>query len=236
MAYSGPILVLGVGKSHAIAELQQLVGPVCSSADMVWAASAAGNDSTSLSLRSRFGMSARQVGLRCSQQSATAQGELEFLLSCGSVGGGSHLKHCGSVGDSDKGRRAASTPATMHLDQLLNFLFPAHQQHPNSAGRLFVFALYGPLDVKSRLHSGEKGLHVVTDGELSTMARRMEREDILAVYGMCSLSQEDEEEVVRQVDTMLKSFPQYSPRDITALFASLPHDSEGKLSFHDMQK
>lgn len=123
----------------------------------------------------------------------------------------------------------------MHLDQLLGFVFPPHQQHPNSAGRLFVFALYGPLDAKSRLHSGEKGLHVVTDGELATMSKRMEREDILAVYGMCSLSQEEEEEIVCQVDQMLKSFPQYTPRDITALFASLPRDADGCMSFHDMQ-
>jgi hypothetical protein len=229
---SGPVLVLGVEKTRAIAELQQLVGVV--SDDMVWSGSSADNDTSNLSLRSRFGKSVHRVGLRCSQFADTVQSELEFLLSCPSVsGGGSHHKARDS---GSSGRRTAFTSATMHLDQLLSFLFPSHQQHPNSAGRLFVFALYGPLDSKSRLHSGEKGLHVVTDGELSTMARRMEREDILDVYGMCSLSQEDEEEVVRQVDSMLKSFPQYSPRDITMLFASLPRDSEGKMSFHDMQK
>ncbi|KAG3017649.1 hypothetical protein PC121_g11928 [Phytophthora cactorum] len=68
------------------------------------------------------------------------------------------------------------------------------------------------------------------------MSARMEREDILAVYGMCSLSQEEEEEVVRQVDHLLKRFPQYTPRDIETLFAPLPRDSEGSMSFHDMQQ
>lgn len=124
----------------------------------------------------------------------------------------------------------------MGLDQLLDFLFPKHLQHPNSAGRLFVFGLYGPLDAHSRLRSGESGLHVVTDRELTTMSARMEREDILAVYGMCSLSQEEEEEVVRQVDHLLKRFPQYTPRDIETLFAPLSRDSDGLMSFHDMQR
>ncbi|KAG7398618.1 hypothetical protein PHYBOEH_010773 [Phytophthora boehmeriae] len=124
----------------------------------------------------------------------------------------------------------------MGLEQLLNFLFPKHLQHPNSAGRLFVFGLYGPLDAHSRLRSGEKGLHVVTDRELTTMSSRMEREDILAVYGMCSLSQEEEEEVVRQVDRLLKQYPQYTPRDIEALFSPLLRDADGKMNFHDMQR
>lgn len=124
----------------------------------------------------------------------------------------------------------------MGLDQLLDFLFPKHLQHPNSAGRLFVFGLYGPLDAHSRLRSGESGLHAVTDRELTTMSARMEREDILAVYGMCSLSQEEEEEVVRQVDHLLKRFPQYTPRDIETLFAPLSRDSDGLMSFHDMQR
>ncbi|RLN72771.1 hypothetical protein BBJ28_00022922 [Nothophytophthora sp. Chile5] len=223
----GPAVVLALEKPQAIAELLELVG-----ADDL----AAWTDSSASCLRARFAKAPpRQLGLRCSLQERTAAQELAFLLT-----------HSGSKSHSSavpvEGRASGGSPllrkrsALMALDQLQSFLFPAHVQHPNSAGRLFVFALYGPLDAHSRLRSGEKGRHVVTDGELATLATYMEREDILAVYEMCSLSQEEEEEVVRQVDHTLKSFPQYTPRDITALFASLPRDPQGALSFHDMQR
>ncbi|KAG7384840.1 hypothetical protein PHYPSEUDO_002155 [Phytophthora pseudosyringae] len=219
---SGPALVLGVEKPNAVAELLQLVGPADPAA---WA------ESASSCLRARFAKEApRKLGLRCSSQEVTAAHELAFLLAHSGT-----KVHANNV-------HAAVTPlpsggsAAMGLDQLLSFLFPQHLQHPKSAGRLFVFGLYGPLDARSRLRSGEKGLHVVTDRELTTMSTRMEREDILAVYSMCSLSQEEEEEVVRQVDHLLKRFPQYTPRDIEALFAPLPRDSDGNMSFHDMQR
>ncbi|KAL3671150.1 hypothetical protein V7S43_004331 [Phytophthora oleae] len=221
---SGPALVLGLEKANAVAELLQLVGPADPSA---WV------ESSSQCLRARFAKDApRKLGLRCSTQEVTTAQELSFLLA-----------HSGSKAQTHAHVQAAVTPlpngaktAAMGLDQLLNFLFPGHLQHPNSAGRLFVFGLYGPLDARSRLRSGESGLHVVTDRELTTMSARMEREDILAVYGMCSLSQEEEEEVVRQVDHLLKRFPQYTPRDIETLFAPLPRDSDGNMSFHDMQR
>lgn len=32
------------------------------------------------------------------------------------------------------------------LDDLLDFIFPAALQHPLAVGRLFAFALYGPLN------------------------------------------------------------------------------------------
>ncbi|KAG3120786.1 hypothetical protein PI124_g1798 [Phytophthora idaei] len=220
---SGPALVLGVEKWNAVAELLQLVGPADSSA---W------TESASSCLRARFAKDApRKVGLRCSVHEMTAAHELAFLL----AHSGSKTHTHAAVMPLSNGSSGGKT-AAMGLDQLLNFLFPEHLQHPTSAGRLFVFGLYGPLDAHSRLRSGEKGLHVVTDRELTTMSARMEREDILAVYGMCSLSQEEEEEVVRQVDHLLKRFPQYTPRDIETLFAPLPRDSEGSMSFHDMQQ
>ncbi|KAL4165413.1 hypothetical protein KRP22_014124 [Phytophthora ramorum] len=218
---SGPALVLGVEKLNAVAELLELVGP---------ADAAAWTETPHACLRARFAKDApRKLGLRCSAQELTAAHELAFLLA--HSGNKTHAQ-----GQAALSLAAPTKSAAMGLEQLLSFLFPEHLQHPTSAGRLFVFALYGPLDAHSRLRSGEKGLHVVTDRELSTMSARMEREDILAVYGMCSLSQEEEEEVVRQVDHLLKRFPQYSPRDIEALFAALPRDGDGLMSFHDMQR
>ncbi|KAE9327381.1 hypothetical protein PR003_g16029 [Phytophthora rubi] len=231
---SGPALVLGVERPNAVVELLQLVGP---------ADPAAWTENSHACLRARFAKDApRKLGLRCSAQELTASHELAFLMA---HSGNKAHNHAHSQGQGQShaavvplpsGGAGSAKSAAMGLDQLLNFLFPEHLQHPNSAGRLFVFGLYGPLDAHSRLRSGEKGLHVVTDRELTTMSARMEREDILAVYGMCSLSQEEEEEVVRQVDYLLKRFPQYTPRDIEALFAPLSRDSDGSMSFHDMQR
>jgi nucleoside diphosphate kinase len=226
---SGPALVLGVEKPAAVAELLQLVGP---------ADPAAWTESSKPCLRARLAKDPpRKLGLRCSAQEETAAHELAFLLAhSGNKGHGHTGQGHAAVMPLPNGEGRATKSAAMGLGQLLDFLFPAHLQHPTSAGRLFVFGLYGPLDAKSRLRSGEKGLHVVTDRELTTMSARMEREDILAVYGMCSLSQEEEEEVVRQVDHLLKWFPQYTPRDVEALFAALPRDADGSMSFHDMQR
>ncbi|KAF4321834.1 hypothetical protein JM18_003851 [Phytophthora kernoviae] len=222
---NGPMLVLGVEKPHAVTELLQLVGPADPAA---WAESSC--------LRARFAKDAPiRLGLRCSTQVETAEHELAFLLAhSGSKSHGQNQAHNSSV--SLRSGASPTKSGAMDLDQLLNFLFPKHLQHPNSAGRLFVFGLYGPLDSHSRLRSGERGLHVVTDRELTTMSTRIEREDILAVYGMCSLSQEEEEEVVRQVDRLLKCYPQYTPRDIETLFSPLLRDADGNMNFHDMQR
>lgn len=216
--------MLGLEKPNAIAELLHLVGSA--NADL-WATEAASN-----CLRARFGKGKHLAGVRCSTQEITVKHEIEFLLS---HSGEKHRAHGHNQHYDGSSSISASKSAQVDLDQLLNFIFPPQIQHPNSAGRLFVFALYGPLDTKARLRSGEKGLHVVTDQEVKTMSHRMEREDILAVYGMCSLSQEEEEEVIRQVDHMLKNFPQYTKRDITALFYALPRDANDQFNFHAMQ-
>lgn len=217
--------MLGLEKANAIAELLHLVGSA--NADL-WTTEAASN-----SLRARFGKEKHLAGVRCSTQEITVKHELEFLLS---HLGDKQRAHGHNQHIDGNSHNLASKSARVDLDQLLNFIFPPQIQHPNSAGRLFVFGLYGPLDAKARLRSGEKGLHIVTDHEVKTMSHRMEREDILAVYGMCSLSQEEEEEVIRQVDHMLKNFPQYTKRDIIALFHSLPRDKESRMNFHATQR
>lgn len=174
---NGPALVLGAEKANAVHELRQLAP---------WA------ESATPCLRSRFAKEApRLLGLRCSEQLQTAEHELSFLMA--HSGNRAHRGHDQAPVVPWRGSPASpAKSAVMGLAQLLNFLFPEHLQHPNSAGRLFVFGLYGPLDEHSRLRSGEKGLHVVTDRELTTMSARM----VLAVYGMCSLSQEEKEVVV----------------------------------------
>lgn len=216
--------MLALEKPNAVSDLLELVGS--SSNPELWPPS---------SLRARFGKNPQALGVRCSLHESTVALEIEFLLACsGPNRKQSQLNH---HQPGKPGSKNASKSADVDLEQLLAFLFPAHLQHPSSAGRLFVFGLYGPLDAKARLRSGEKGMHVVTDQELTTMSRRMEREDILSVYRMCSLAQDEEEHVLAQVDQLLKSFPQYTPRDIRTLFTGLTatHEDTGDLSFHAMQ-
>lgn len=225
--------MLALEKPNAVSDLLELVGP---SNPELW-------PQAPNCLRAHFGQNKQELGVRCSLQESTVALEVEFLLACSgpSREGRKHSqlqqhlnRHHYQTGKSP-GPKGASKSASVDLEQLLAFLFPAHLQHPNSAGRLFVFGLYGPLDAKARLRSGEKGLHIVTDQELTTMSRRMEREDILSVYRMCSLAQDEEEQVLAQVDQLLKSFPQYTPRDVQALFKGLAREDNGDLSFHAMQ-
>lgn len=81
-------------------------------------------------------------------------------------------------------------PATGKLDgkvdvqQLLDFIFPKSLQHPLSTGRLFAFAMYGPLDSNANLRSGHNGKRLVSTWETDTMCLQFEREDLLQV-GWC---------------------------------------------------
>ena len=99
-------------------------------------------------------------------------------------------------------RRDWGISQRVSMAALMDFIFPRGVQHPLTRGRLFAFALYGPLDRHSRLRSGTKGEHVVTTRELDTMCRTIAREDILAVYANGGLSPEEEEE------------PMLSPREV----------------------
>ncbi|KAL7688679.1 putative nucleoside diphosphate kinase-like domain-containing protein [Plasmopara halstedii] len=220
---SGPTLVLGVAKSNAVADLIKLVGP---------ADPAAWNESATPCLRAQFAKDApRKLGLRCSENAATVQEELNFLSQ--------HTSDFTTTRRKDLSlelEHVSKLNASVALKHLLHFVFPPHLQHATSAGRLFVFGLYGPLDANCKLRSGIKGLHEVTDREVKIMATRMEREDLLAVYQMGALIQEEEDQVVRQFDHMLTRFPQYTRRDIITLFAGLPRDTDGNLSFHEMQQ
>lgn len=67
------------------------------------------------------------------------------------------------------------------VQELLEFIFPKSLQHPLSTGRLYAFALYGPLDSNSELRSGYNGQRVVSTWEIDTMCLQFEREDILQV-------------------------------------------------------
>lgn len=133
------------------------------------------------------------------------------------------------------------------LESLISFLFPKGIQHPLVAGRLFVYGLCGPLDGDNKLKTGFKGSRVVLDYELEAMCLQIEKEDLVSIYlhnqrDLGLLSSKEQEMIIGQADGHLKkakgkaSLPILSKQDIYELFRDLPRDSNGLLSFHDMQQ
>lgn len=115
-----------------------------------------------------------------------------------------------------------------YLDDLLQFLFPAHLQHPSAAGRLFAFAYHGPL-VDGFIRTGPKGSRVLADYELAEMCVQFEREDIVQIYlhkpnDLGLLSSDEQEMIISQADAHLKRakgkalLPRLSKQDVVDLF------------------
>ena len=69
----------------------------------------------------------------------------------------------------------------VNIDMLMKFVFDPSLQWPLAAGRLFAFALYGPLSIDGHLCTGPKGSHVVATWELDIMCMQIEKEDMLQV-------------------------------------------------------
>jgi len=140
------------------------------------------------------------------------------------------------------------------IKQLIKFLFPPGLQHPLVAGRLIAFGMYGPLDDNLRLHSGEKGNHVVQSYELDTMCDQFEKEDIYQVYitgnrSLATLSAVEKGEMLVGANPRTKTtkgkltaqcnnaeMPAFNEEQIVEIFRELDTDEDGLYSFHDMQQ
>ena len=92
------------------------------------------------------------------------------------------------------------------INQLLSFIFPKHIQHPLTAGRLFIYSLYGPLDSDSKIRSGYKRMHVLKDYELESMCMQLDREDIISTFteSFQELSTEEHSMIIGQSDSKFK--------------------------------
>jgi hypothetical protein len=150
----------------------------------------------------------------------------------------------------------AALPKTssVHIEELMRFLFPAGLQHPLVAGRLVAFGMYGPLDPQGNLSSGEKGMHKVQSYELDAMCDQFEREDITQVYidrnrPLATLSFSEKAEMMEGANRATKTtrgklsaqmnnsqMPAFTQEQIVELFASLPRGEDGGVSFHLMQE
>ena len=215
---SGPIVVMVVEKDDAVNTLAKLVGP--DEAEL-WKA-----PEHSATLRAQYAQSSAALGFRSSLNAWAVEAEREFFFS----------ETIRRDLQSDPSTFRAKKSDKVAMSVLLKFLFPPQLQHPKSTGRLYVFALYGPLDEKSRLRSGDKGQHVLNGIELDTMCLNIEREDILSVYADGALTAAEEEEIMKQADHYLKVIPQFTKEDIQRIINPLSRDSQGLLSFHEMQK
>ena len=94
----------------------------------------------------------------------------------------------------------------VELNDLLSFVFPEHIQHPLTAGRLFCYSLYGPLDTLNKLRSGFKRMHVLSDKELENMSLQFDRDDILSIYAIDfqNLSSAEQSMIIGQSDPKIK--------------------------------
>jgi hypothetical protein len=95
----------------------------------------------------------------------------------------------------------------VEIDELLSFVFPEHVQHPLTAGRLFCYSSYGPLDHLKKLRSGYKRMHILNDRELESMSLQFDRDDILSIYAadFQNLSSTEQSMIIGQSDPKFKS-------------------------------
>jgi hypothetical protein len=138
------------------------------------------------------------------------------------------------------------TIATVHIDDIIRYLFPTNLQHPLVAGRLISYGLYGPLDENLCLRTGPQKRNIVSDWQLDLMSIQVEREDILSIYlhkksDMGLLTNAEQESIIAQADKHLKSakgramLPVLNRSDIIELFKHVSRDMDGLMSFHDVQ-
>ena len=113
--------------------------------------------------------------------------------------------------------------------------------------------MYGPLDEKLQLSSGEKGMHKVQGYELSAMCDQFEKEDITQVYinpnrPLATLSEAEKAEMLEGANRATKAtrgklsaqmnnsqMPAFTKEQIEELFQECERDEGGMLCFHDMQ-
>eukprot|EP00919_Chromeraceae_sp_WS-2016_P065209 GHVR01154347.1.p1 GENE.GHVR01154347.1~~GHVR01154347.1.p1 ORF type:complete len:257 (-),score=53.57 GHVR01154347.1:222-992(-) len=120
----------------------------------------------------------------------------------------------------------------LDLEILFKFLFPPTLEHPESTGRLDLFARYGPLDFNGQLRAGAQGFHVVCNHEIKGMVKELYREELFRLLAR------PRETVAVVMESLLKKALKhvYSREELRLMFANTPQDSQGKMTFADIQK
>ncbi|CAJ1359990.1 unnamed protein product [Effrenium voratum] len=195
-----------------------------------------------------------ELGWRCCAMPEAAQGQAmnrdAMAASGGSFKGSGKLKTVGLDGSrgeplmmrtesKTQGRVASRTPVPPSKDvtpeQLHLFLFPSSLEHPESTGRLEIFARYGPVDEAGKLRGGISGSHVHTDLELRQMIHHETREMLFTLF------KKPRETVEVIVDGLLPAAMvyNYTWQEVKQLLKPCFQEmgsNGGKLSFARMQK
>lgn len=120
--------------------------------------------------------------------------------------------------------------------QMMLFVFPASLEHPESTGRLELFARYGPVDINGKLRGGIGGSHIHTDLEIRQMIRHETREKLFALF------KKPRETVEVIVDGLMPAAMEnnYTWKEVKDLlkpcFQAAMDAGTGRLNFRDMQK
>lgn len=129
-------------------------------------------------------------------------------------------------------RRERERKAAVDLSHLQRFLFPPNLEHPESAGRLELFACFGPVDSEGKLRGGIQGRHVCTDSEIRQMISHETRE---ALFAMFNRPRPTVEVVVDEL-LPLALAEVYTWSEVLELLKDIPTDDEGKMNFSRIQK
>jgi hypothetical protein len=118
------------------------------------------------------------------------------------------------------------------MPALMRFLFPANLEHPESTGRMDVFAWYGPVDDEGNLRSGPQGKHVMTNLEVRQMIAEINREQL---YSLIARPRETVETVVNEL--LPKSLAHhYTEAEVEKLFSGISQTQDGRAKFAELQK
>eukprot|EP00933_Yihiella_yeosuensis_P056570 TRINITY_DN5584_c0_g1_i1.p1 TRINITY_DN5584_c0_g1~~TRINITY_DN5584_c0_g1_i1.p1 ORF type:complete len:338 (+),score=70.00 TRINITY_DN5584_c0_g1_i1:72-1085(+) len=133
-----------------------------------------------------------------------------------------------STGDPMKG---TTKDAGVTWMQFMFFVFPTTLEHPESTGRMELFARYGPVDQDGKLRGGISGSHVHSDLEIRQMITHETREMLFALF------KKPRETVEVIVDALLPRalHQNLTSHEIKHLLKDVPIISGNRMSFPAMQ-
>jgi len=109
------------------------------------------------------------------------------------------------------------------LEEIFSFVFPPHELHPRSTGRLILYSQYGPLQ-GGLLRGGKFSSRALTAQELNVAIDTLEEEDVLAAFpGSFSFGMADAKDILTLVRLDGKfSMPQLSKEQVRDMLEALP--------------
>lgn len=145
--------------------------------------------------------------------------------------GGTGANLFGSTSASGIHKEAYHYPDGVSLEALNRFLFPPHLEHPESTGRLDLFAYYGPVSTEGTLNGGPGGTHRHTDLEIRQMITEL---NLKQLYKILARPRETVQTIVQEMLPKAVAH-HYTARDVQKMFSGLEADDQGCYRFSEMQ-